>query len=243
MSWGPIRPVEFDFNARPDVSQVFEHLALPLPGSKDMLAGSEGHLCFLNDYALVLRIEFTRHATKGQRLVHPLILQPLLSIPCDDLTLEICPALPVPQDDYDVGADLLRQTLHKDGIDFWDDCFENTGLLNTENNHSHTVVIDRLGVTRMTERLLPVKEALARHGHPQKVFLPLRRQLKRAWNDPREFAQFYELCRSFKKAGIITNGWSAHADAPNKCGQAHRFARHYAPAVQKYHQKNLGLLF
>ena len=224
---------------------AIKKLSLPLPRSNQFVGGYSGTLIFLENEALVIRIEKSDSflSKKGQkkyvRSSHPLILNPLLSIDCEDLTVEVCPGVHVNSGSEGIERSdanpILLTPLNNDGLSMWDYQAENTGRIRAPNlpEQGVTVVIDRNSVERLSETPTSYLAAIRKHGNPQAQFSPLRRAARRAFKRG-DMSEFYTLCREFKQNKTLVCGWKKSKNKYSKTGSAAKASKAYRRRIKNH---------
>jgi len=214
----------FDVPTAVMVAEFFKRLELPAPQNKaEFLSSTDGALVFLNKYGLVIRIEtpttFVGGEYEGVRINdNAWVLKPLASFQAGKAVIEICPGGYQSQ-----GAEqnqALRQRLREQGIHIWDYKFSNIGLIPVKTVNFPQgvhVVIDRLAVTKLSDSVAPVREALkALHDEAaaavENFYAPLRKGFSEAWSDPKKVGEFWALCESGVKEGKLVPGWNGYVD-------------------------------
>jgi len=206
----------------------FEKLGLPAPeAANEFVAGTAGHLLFLNRYGIVLRIESEDTSDKvlGQYSYDrvndsPWVLQPIASIRAGKAVIELCPG--VNKADDEMIALELSEKLKGEGLTFWDNHAGNVGYVPVKTPQfpkGVPVVVDRGAVNRLTLSIGGIRNAL--HGfigfEKQEVseaaeaqanlYRPLCDRFRRGWQGEVPMARFWDLCRKYKDAGKLVSGW------------------------------------
>ncbi len=224
--------------------KVLRKLKLPIPSAGEYLAGFGGALLFLEDEALVVRIEKSdTKLHRIKRVKHPLVLQPLLSLPCDEITVEICPGTKLLEklddDTRDAINTSLNKELHKVGVNLWDFQTENVGIITLPDfpDQEQVVVIDRNSVEVLMGNAELFKLSRDLTHAPceyQSQFDPLREKATQAFANDR-IEEFYDKCREFKEEGRLVCGWGSKSYAkrdeygfPSKTAMANQTAQAYA---------------
>jgi len=238
-----------DKESAAQVCDILDKLDLPYPqesksiletkeDSGELKRGAEGCLIFLEDYGCVVRIERNEPYLGGaERIEHSHILQPLISIPAGEVTIEVCPGTNCSDKWKD--TDIIRTKLTRDGIKYWDYGERNTGLLpikTPEFPNGYPIVIDRLAVSRLSENIPDIKEAL--ETSPQtELYSPLKEKFLEAFESGKKdkVKEVWDLCAEFKKQGKLVSGWT---DKENiSIPEAIPFiSENYAQKIKKHHQ-------
>lgn len=202
------------------MSEALDAMGLPLPKRGAVIHGSEGVLMFLDQYGIMLRLEVTDDLLfAGERINdHPMVLQPLGQRNITPYAvLEICPGVHVTKD-KGVGR-LLFEKMPETGVDVWDSQLCNTGLLPLrlpQFPEGVPVVLDRLAVEKLTDKVKPVRDALEVFGlrdDPQRMYEGLRKSFAAAWPegaptpDREKFQAFLQECLRQKALGYLVSGW------------------------------------
>lgn len=224
------------------VLDVMDKLGLPLPEShREFMAGTEGALLFLNKYGVVLRIERQQHPDGGgdnfgfyeagdfsfERIdSNPWVLAPIATLTAGAAIIEICPGCHV-EGDINVNKDLQRK-LRREGVDFWDDGLRNIGRVPVKTPSFPAgipVVVDRLAVRELTQKVSPLKKALKditgitrreekeckeAQTAEENLYRPLQESFAAAWPDRKKMKDFWALCVQYVANGGLVTGWNEH---------------------------------
>jgi hypothetical protein len=195
------------------VVDAFQKMGLPLPEKEEeFLKGSVGALVFLNDYGVVIRMELS-----GGKRVNDSgwIVQPLATIDAGELLIEICPGCVQAQSAKNNAY--LSHKLERQGLKFWDCKISNIGHIPVSSvrfPEGIPVVIDRLGVNKLTESAAAIRAALndlpSREAAEaqEKLYAPLRAAFAAAWPEPGKMKDFWSLCQSYLREGKLVAGWN-----------------------------------
>ena len=242
----------FGHETADNIQQMYSLLCLPQPENHDeYLASQEGLIVLLSQFGLVIRIEAKEESLSyemgsGWQRVddHPLVLQTLGSVDCGNALFEVCPAVPVGLNEADLNK--LAADLKDDGINYYDKYGPNSGYIE-HNGQKTPLVIDRLGVARLSTGAKTADQLMAKYGNPQGHFAPLKDAFSHAVNQPtmksrrRSMQYFMNLCRQFKENGQLVCGWERSPEGrSDNLGVDHKtLEAQYA--ARNYSLKSVGL--
>lgn len=224
-----------DENSLKKIRHTLAQLQIPEPENiGEFIRGTEGALLLSNEYGMTVRLErrvptYKDHIRRYND--HPLILQPIASIDCDDVICEICPGV-YNLDDFTAPL-IQREVMRRTGVLFWDESSSNMGVLpfKTVNYPSGVpVVVDRTAVLAISNSLTHIDELLEGMGvaaDPQSyLYTPLRRMFKEAWPegsaaaDPDKMAAFWQETMTQVDEELLIAGWLEHREDDHKLKQA-----------------------
>lgn len=228
---------------------VFKNLNLPLPEhGPEFLRGNEGGFVFLNEFAMIIRIE-KAHTVDAERINDsPWISQPIATIEAGEALIEICPGCLLAAKDENI--DYLGKQLGKEGINFWDQGLRNIGLMPVKTPlfpQGIPVVIDRLACERLKKSTESIREALTAREEAEvrdameaqkKLYGELKEAFKGAWSDgaiapdAEKMEKFWDLCRKRAQEGNLVAGWNEYIAEYGIAGEAARAAKEYALKIK-----------
>ena len=224
-----------DENSLKKIRHTLAQLQIPEPENiGEFIRGTEGALLLSNEYGMTIRLErrvptYKDHIRRYND--HPLILQPIASIDCDDVICEICPGV-YNLDDFTAPL-IQREVMRRTGVLFWDESSSNMGVLpfKTVNYPSGVpVVVDRTAVLEIANSLQNIDELLDGMGittDPQSyLYTPLRRMFKEAWPqgtaeaDTDKMAAFWQEAMAQVDQELLIAGWLEDREDDHKLKQA-----------------------
>lgn len=228
------------------VLDTLEKLELPVPLNKaQYVSGCEGALLFLNDAALVIRIEKSEDLVEDQvdRINNSRwVLRPLAEKEAGEAIIEICPGIGLMKHRCDYEE--LKETLDEHDIEFWDDDMRNTGVLPIGSDdfpEGHPVVMDRLAVRHRRCDVATLEKPIAEDDPQEILYAGLKQAFQDVWPEGNDaptaggMQRFYQACKKAKQDGILCVGWLEHRPNDRTQGFAENAANAYATLLE---QKN-----
>ena len=202
------------------LAALFRGMQLPLPEKNDTYCSTYGYLVFLSDFGIVLRFTTLTDIMKDES-AH--FIKPLIKREIGTMEFSIDPGLQCPFPGGEKATeDTFVRLQNKNGIVVNDRKAHNLALVP---GTQYPVLIDldptfvrvsKCAVKTLSEKTLSVRQNIAgpkKYDVQEIIYAPLRKSLRKAWPEnepapnPTRFAEFLDLCRTFKKDGKLLSPW------------------------------------